>query len=118
MYFYYSIVYATIADVTEPASRGTAMAVYFLAMYLLGASLGPYIIGLISDYFTTQAAVAAGVTQITTKTLEPFRGAGLRSAMYIIPVLSTLLMLVLFAASRTVKKDVEKIDDWMRQNSE
>ena len=55
MYFYYSIVYATIADVTEPASRGTAMAVYFLAMYLLGASLGPYIIGLISDYFTTSS---------------------------------------------------------------
>ncbi len=118
MYFYYSIVYATITDVTEPGSRGTAMAVYFLAMYLLGASLGPYIIGLISDHFTMQAAVAAGVTQITAKTLEPFRGAGLRSAMYIIPVLSTLLTVVLFAASRTVKKDVEKIDDWMRENSE
>ena len=109
MYFYYSIVYATIADVTEPASRGTAMAVYFLAMYLFGASLGPYIIGLISDYFTTQAAIAAGITEFTAKTFEPFRGAGLRSAMYLVPVLSTLLMLVLFAASRTVKKDVEKI---------
>ena len=118
MYFYYSIVYATIADVTEPASRGTAMAVYFLAMYILGASLGPYIIGLISDHYTTQAAIAAGVTQITAKTLEPYRGAGLRSAMYIIPILSTLLMLVLFAASRTVKKDVEKINDWMRANQE
>ncbi len=118
MYFYYSIVYATIADVTEPASRGTAMAVYFLAMYLLGASLGPWIIGMISDHFTTQAAIAAGITEFTAKTLEPFRGAGLRSAMYIIPVLSTALMFVLFAASRTVKKDVEKINDWMRDNSE
>ena len=118
MYFYYSIVYATIADVTEPASRGTAMAVYFLAMYLLGASLGPYIIGLISDHFTTQAAIAAGITEFTAKTLEPFRGVGLRSAMYLVPVLSTLLMLVLFAASRTVKKDVEKINDWMRENKE
>ncbi len=118
MYFYYSIVYATIADVTEPASRGTAMAVYFLAMYLLGASLGPYIIGLISDYFTTQAAITAGITEFTAKTLEPFRGAGLRSAMYLVPILSTLLMLVLFAASRTVKKDVKKINDWMREHSE
>jgi MFS family permease len=118
MYFYYSIVYSTIADVTEPALRGTAMAVYFLAMYLLGASLGPYIVGLISDYFTQQAAAAAGVTEFTAKTLEPFRGAGLRSAMYLVPVLSTLLMLVLFAASRTVKKDVEKIRSWMRENSE
>jgi MFS family permease len=118
MYFYYSIVYSTISDVTEPALRGTAMAVYFLAMYLLGASLGPYIIGLISDYFTSQAAIAAGVTEFTAKTLEPFRGAGLRSAMYLVPVLSTALMLVLFAASRTVKKDVEKIQRWMRENLE
>ncbi len=118
MYFYYSIVYSTISDVTEPAMRGTAMAVYFLAMYLLGASLGPWIIGIISDYFTSQAAIAAGVTELTAKTLEPFRGAGLRSAMYLVPVLSTLLMIVLFAASRTVKKDVEKIQNWMRGNTE
>lgn len=114
MYFYYSIVYATITDITEPASRGTAMAVYFLAMYLLGASLGPYIIGLVSDYFTTQAAIAAGVKLINAESLEPFRGAGLRSAMYVVPVLSTLLMFVLFAASRTVKKDVAKLEDWMK----
>jgi len=118
MYFYYSIVYSTISDVTEPALRGTAMAVYFLAMYLLGASLGPWIIGIISDHFTTQAAIAAGVTEFTAKTLEPFRGAGLRSAMYLVPILSTALMLVLFAASRTVKNDVEKIQNWMRGNSE
>ncbi len=117
MYFYYAIVYSTISDVTEPAMRGTAMAIYFLAMYPLGASLGPYIVGLISDYFTQQAAIAAGVTEFTAKTLEPFRGAGLRSAMYLVPVLSTALMLVLFAASRTVKKDVEKIQNWMRENS-
>jgi MFS family permease len=118
MYFYYSIVYSTISDVTEPALRGTAMAIYFLAMYLLGASLGPWIIGIISDYFTTQAAISAGVTEFTAKTLEPFRGAGLRSAMYLVPILSTLLMLVLFAASRTVKKDVEKIQNWMKDNLE
>lgn len=116
MYFYYSIVYSTISDVTEPSLRGTAMGVYFLAMYLLGASLGPFIVGLVSDYFTQQAAIAAGVTEFTAKTLEPFRGAGLRSAMYLVPILSTLLMVVLFAASRTVKGDVEKIQNWMRDN--
>jgi MFS family permease len=118
MYFYYSIVYSTIADVTEPAMRGTAMAIYFLAMYLLGASLGPYILGLISDYYTQQAAIAAGVTEFTAKTLEPFRGAGLRTAMYLVPALTVALMLVLFAASLTVKKDVEKINKWMRENTE
>jgi sugar phosphate permease len=38
MYFYYSTVYSTIQDIVEPGLRGTAMAVYFFAMYVLGAS--------------------------------------------------------------------------------
>jgi len=118
MYFYYSIVYSTIADITEPARRGTAMAVYFLAMYLLGASLGPYILGLISDYYTQQAAIAAGVAEFTAKTLEPFRAAGLRTAMYLVPILCGALAVVLFAASRTVGRDVGKINDWMLSNIE
>ena len=41
MYVYYPAVYAAIQDVVGPALRGTAMALYFLAMYVLGASLGP-----------------------------------------------------------------------------
>lgn len=113
MYFYYSTVYSTIQDVVEPSLRGTAMSLYFMAMYLLGASLGPYAIGLISDYFTQQAAQNAGVTVFTQQSLEPFRAAGLHSAMYIIPVLSVLLTFVMFAASRTVTKEIEKLQSWM-----
>ena len=60
MYAYYSTVYSTIHDVVEPSLRGTAMALYFFAMYVLGASLGPVGTGLASDYFTFQAASAAG----------------------------------------------------------
>lgn len=116
MYFYYSTVYSTIQDVVEPGLRGTAMSVYFLAMYLLGASLGPYIIGLISDYFTQRAARGAGVAVFTQESLEPFRAAGLHSAMYIIPVLSLLLTLVMFAASRTVTKEIENLQSWMRDS--
>ncbi|HEX8250311.1 MAG TPA: MFS transporter [Pyrinomonadaceae bacterium] len=116
MYFYYSTVYSTIQDVVEPGLRGTAMSLYFMAMYLLGASLGPYAIGLISDYFTQQAAQNAGVTVFTQASLEPFRAAGLHSAMYIIPVLSILLTLVMFAASRTVSKEIEKLQSWMRES--
>lgn len=119
MYFYYSTVYATIQDIFEPGLRGMAMAIYFLAMYLLGASLGPYIIGAISDYFTQQAALGAGVLDLADqKALEPFRAAGLRSAMYAAPILSLFLILVLYAASRTVAGDVEKIQRWMRGEAE
>jgi MFS family permease len=103
MYVYYSSVYATIHDVIAPSLRGTAMAIYFFAMYVMGASLGPLVTGMVSDHFTRQAAAGA-------KSLEPFRGQGLHSAMYLIPVLSVVLTVVLFAASRTVAADMDKRD--------
>jgi MFS family permease len=115
MYVYYSAVYSTIQDIIEPSLRGTAMALYFCAMYVLGASLGPIGTGLASDYFTSQAATAAGVVAHTARSLEPFRAAGLHQAMYLIPVLLGLLAAVLFAASRTVTGDVDKLERWMRQ---
>jgi len=94
------------------------MALYFGAMYLAGASLGPVGTGLISDYFTSHAATAAGVTDHTIRALEPFRGAGLRAAMFVVPVLVSLLALVLFAASRTVRKDIEALHAWMTSELE
>jgi MFS family permease len=117
MYAYYSTVYATIQDIVEPALRGTAMAMYFCAMYLAGASLGPIGTGFISDYFTARAAAAAGVVDHTTAALEPFRAAGLHSAMYVIPALVVLLALVLFAASRTVRRDIDALRAWTASNS-
>ena len=117
MYFYYSTVYSTIQDITEPASRGTAMAVYFFAMYVLGASLGPYGTGLLSDYYTRMAASRSGVVEFTQMALEPFRAEGLHTAMYIIPVLGIVLTLILFAASRTVTKEVDAMQAWMRDSS-
>ncbi len=101
MYVYYASVYAALQDVVEPSLRGTAMALYFFAMYVLGASFGPLATGIASDYFTRRAAGVA-------LELEPFRGAGLHSAMYLVPILSIFLALVLFAASRTVARDMER----------
>jgi len=115
MYVYYSTVYSAIQDVIEPSLRGTAMALYFFAMYVLGASLGPLGTGLASDLFTARAASAAGVTEMTRQSLEPFRAQGLHSAMYIIPALNALLALVLFAGSRTVTRDMERLQRWMRE---
>jgi MFS family permease len=117
MYFYYSTVYSTIQDIVEPGLRGTAMAVYFFAMYVLGASLGPYATGIMSDFFTKRAAQAAGIADFSQTALEPFRAEGLHSAMYAIPILSVLLALILFAASRTVTKDIEKLQSWMKDSA-
>ena len=102
MYVYYASVYATIQDVAPPSLRATAMALYFLAMYVLGASFGPLATGLLSDHFTARAAAEAGATG-----LEAFRGEGLRRAMHVIPALGTLLAAVLFAGSRTVAADMQ-----------
>jgi len=36
--------------------------------------------------------------------------------MFIVPVLAGLLAVVLFAASRTVKKDVANLQAWMKES--
>jgi MFS family permease len=101
LYFYYGTVYASIQDIIEPVLRGTAMAVYFCGQYLLGAALGPVATGWISDYFARQAAVADGSEVITAA----HRAVGLHNAMFVVPALDAILVLILFAASLTVKKD-------------
>ena len=75
------------------------MAIYFMAMYLCGASFGPLITGRLSDMMARRAATLAGSSVIT----EASRAAGLHQAMFVIPVLSVGLALVLYAGSRTVE---------------
>jgi MFS family permease len=110
IYVYYSSVYPTIQDVIEPPLRGTAMALYFFAMYVLGASLGPVVTGGLSDVLTRRAAWAHGIVAETPAALEPFRAAALRGAMTMIPLLSLLLAAVLYAASWTVAADAAKLE--------
>jgi MFS family permease len=104
MFVYYATVYAAIQDVIEPRLRGTAVAIYFCCMYILGASMGPLGTGLLSDFFAHKAMIDAGASSIT----EAYKATGLHSAMYIIPVLALAAAAVLFAASRTMEKDVRK----------
>jgi MFS family permease len=94
-------VYASIQDIIAPAMRGTAMAIYFCAMYFLGAILGPVATGWASDHFARRAATADGAATVT----ELHKAIGLHDAMYLIPILNSLLVVVLFAASQTVTWD-------------
>jgi MFS family permease len=104
MYVYYATVYTAIQDVIEPRLRGTAVAIYFCCMYIFGASMGPVGTGMLSDHFAHKAMVDAGASSMT----EAFKATGLHNAMYAIPVLALMAALVLFAASRTMEKDVRK----------
>ena len=63
-FVYYSTVYSAIQDVVPPNLRGTAVSLYFFAMYVLGASFGSTIMGALSDYFAHQAMVAAGASEM------------------------------------------------------
>jgi MFS family permease len=104
MYVYYSTVYTAIQDVIEPRLRGTAVAIYFCCMYIFGASMGPVGTGMLSDHFAHKAMIDAGAGTMT----EGFKAIGLHNAMYIIPILALAAAAVLFAASRTMEKDVRK----------
>jgi MFS family permease len=108
-YFYYSCVYATIHDIVPPSLRGTAMALYFFAMYLLGGSFGPVLTGRLSDHYAHRAMAEVGASSLN----EHFRAVGLHSAMYVIPVCSVVLAAVLLAASRTVSVDLNNLQVWM-----
>lgn len=110
IYVYYVTVYPVVQDVVEPSLRGTAMALYFFAMYLLGGAFGAKILGNLSDYFAKQAMTEAGATAMA----ESFRASGLHSAFYVAPIVSLILAAVLFAGARTVAKDMEKLQAWMR----
>ncbi len=101
---YYGLVYASIQDIVAPALRGTAMAVYFLFMYLGGASFGPVLTGKLSDRLAARAAAAAGSSSVT----EAFKGVGLHQAMLVIPALSLGLGLVLWVGSKTLARDLER----------
>jgi MFS family permease len=110
-YVYYVTVYPTVQDVVEPSLRGTAMALYFFAMYVLGGAFGTTILGMLSDHYAKKAMAAANAPAMT----EAFRAIGLHDAFFIVPVISLLLAGVLFAASRTVAADMEKLQKWMRE---
>ena len=99
---YYGFVYAAIQDIVPPGMRAAAMAFYFMAMYLCGASFGPILTGRMSDMMAQRAAAAAGSATVT----EAFRAVGLQQAMLIMPVLSVVLAAVLFMGSRSITADI------------
>jgi len=101
---YYGLVYSAIQDIIAPNQRGSAIAIYFMAMYLCGASFGPLLTGKLSDVLARRAAAFAGSPSVT----ETFRAVGLQQAMLIIPILCTALAFVLYMGSRTITADIAR----------
>jgi MFS family permease len=108
-YAYYASVYATIQEIVPPSLRGTAMALYFLAMYLLGGSFGPVLTGKLSDYFARRAMATADASALD----EHFRASGLHAAMFAIPISAAVVSAVLLVATRTLPNDMNNLQAWM-----
>ncbi|MGA9569242.1 MAG: MFS transporter [Candidatus Acidiferrales bacterium] len=107
---YYGPVYSSIQDIVPANQRAFSMSVYFMAMYLCGASFGPLLTGRLSDYMALRAMNAAGAAS-----LAGFRAVGLQKAMVIMPILSVALAIVLYLGSRTMSEDVERRDARMQR---
>lgn len=99
---YYGLVYSAIQDLVAPNQRGATMAIYFMAMYMCGASFGPLLTGRLSDFLAHRAAALDGAITVN----EGFRAIGLQQAMLIIPALSVALAVVLYFGSRSMVTDV------------
>lgn len=103
-YAFFTCVYTALQDVVEPRLRATAMALYFIFLYLLGGGLGPIVVGLLSDHFSHLAMLAAGAGQMT----EAFRAVGLHDAMLLIPLSLLLSMLALLMGARSYAADAHR----------
>jgi len=101
---YYGLVYSSIQDIVAPAQRGATMALYFMAMYLCGASFGSLVTGGLSDHYARLAAQAAGSNVLT----EAARASGLQQAMLVIAVVNVGLAFVLYMGSRTIVQDITR----------
>ncbi len=101
-YQFYTSAYAALQDVVQPRMRAIALAAFYVVIYLTGGTIGPTLVGALSDRFAQAAMTAAGAKTMT----DTFRGAGLHDAMFLIPCVLFLSGCALFAASTTFRRDV------------
>lgn len=100
-YIFFPCVYTAIQDVIEPHMRGTAMAWFFACLYLFGGGMGPVAVGVLSDYFSNAAMLAAGAGEMS----ELFKAEGLHKALLLVPAGLFLTVIALFRAAQCFVKD-------------
>jgi MFS family permease len=94
---YYGLVYASLQDIVPPSLRASALAFYFLLMYVCGASFGPLVTGALSDWLARRAAGGAAIG-------DAARAIGLQQAMLVIPALALVLASVLYGGARAMRR--------------
>jgi MFS family permease len=97
-FFFHTSALPAVADVVPPQLRGSAIAVFFAASYLLGGAFGPIITGVLSDAF---AATGHGVS-------AEAHGLNL-SLMIVLPVSLLVSALGFYGAARRINADHQKM---------
>ena len=103
---YYGLVYSSIQDIVPSRLRASSMSIYFMFMYMCGASMGPLLTGFLSDWRAKAAAESMGLAAVNAQA----KATGLQEAMLVIPVLSFLSAIVLWAGSKTIVRDMDRRD--------
>ncbi|WP_315835010.1 MFS transporter [Bradyrhizobium prioriisuperbiae] len=112
-YCYHTCIYPAVQDIVEPRLRATAIAVFLIALYLLGGAFGPLVVGWLSDRYAVAAMVASGANEMT----EQFKAIGLHDAMYAIPVSLLLTAAAMFMAARTFVADARTMKGQMNASA-
>lgn len=111
-YFYYVCTYPAIQDVVEPRLRGTAVAVFFAALYLLGGAFGPVVMGYFSDMYAQAAMVAEGVTEMS----DFHRAEGLHGAFVLVPISLAVTSIAIFLGALSFPADARAMTEGMRRD--
>ncbi|WP_170971353.1 MFS transporter [Mesorhizobium sp. GR13] len=101
----YVCLYPALHDVIPAELRATSMSMFISASTLIGGSLGPVAVGLLSDHFALKAQLAANSPTME----EVFRAAGLHAALGIIPIALLCASAATFFAAWKFVKDADKL---------
>ncbi len=105
-FIYYVSVYPSVQEVVDPRLRGTAMSVYFLFQYLLGAGFGSISAGALSDWYAQRALQMHGGGVMT----EAFRAIGLQASLSaLVPMALLITAVALWFAAKRFEADVAKV---------
>lgn len=106
-YIFFPSAYTAMQDVIEPHMRGTAMAWFFACLYLFGGGMGPVAVGVLSDYFSNSAMLAAGASEMS----ELFKAEGLHKSMLLVPLGFFLTVVALVRAAQCFVQDSQAMQN-------
>lgn len=98
--------YPALQEVVAPRRRGVAMAVNLAVGNVVGGGCGVVLVGVLSDRFALASARTAGQALD-----DVHRGAGLATAMLLIPVAMAIMALATWRASRHFAADQRRAQD-------